>query len=201
MLNPGPSFPMLQCAKTVKNTATYLAAIALAIALVLGIALQQERSALAADEETILQFGRQSALISSLVGVRVAARAAELKVETLEKKVQGEEDALAKARLQAGIDESRLQETPSSAQAAKGTYVLPDGTIVYGKNTLLRLRNGTIVSSPTGVMVSDAGLDHIDGDLLIESEHRTMKSNGAFIYFEGGNMRIDAQGEVQVQNR
>jgi hypothetical protein len=49
----------------------------------------------------------------------------------------------------------------------KGTVPSGDGTVSYGPDTRLRLRNG-VISSPTSIMVTDRDQKIIAGDLVIE---------------------------------
>jgi hypothetical protein len=59
------------------------------------------------------------------------------------------------------------------AHLTKGTFTEVDGTIVYSADAQLDIGHGRLVSSPTGVMVSDVEQQHIAGDLLIESADGT----------------------------
>jgi|HubBroStandDraft_1064217.scaffolds.fasta_scaffold379695_1 hypothetical protein len=59
------------------------------------------------------------------------------------------------------------------ARLTKGTFTEVDGTIVYSADAQLDIGHGRLVSSPTGVMVSDLEQQHISGDLVIESADGT----------------------------
>jgi hypothetical protein len=65
-----------------------------------------------------------------------------------------------------------------------GTIRSEDGTVSYGPETKLRLRNN-LISSPTGVMVTDRDQEIISGDLVIE------RPNGTVVKVTNGVVRVN----------
>ena len=86
---------------------------------------------------------------------------------------------------------------------AKGTFTVVDGMIVYSADAQLDIGHGRLVSSPTGVMVSDADQLHIAGDLVIEGPEGTTTAEDAFITVDNQHMEMtsDSAGTVQKETR
>jgi hypothetical protein len=89
------------------------------------------------------------------------------------------------------------QTAPSSAatdeservpRLVKGTFTLVDGTIVYSADAQLDLGHGMLVSSPTGVMVSDEEQQHISGDLVVETAEAKTSMENAFLTLDKAQM-------------
>jgi len=70
---------------------------------------------------------------------------------------------------------------------AKGSYVLVDGTVVYSPDAQLKLGRGVLISSPTGVMVSDPQQKEVAGDLTIESSHYSVQATDAVVNVNQGH--------------
>jgi hypothetical protein len=84
------------------------------------------------------------------------------------------------------------------AHLTKGTFTVVDGTIVYGPDAQLDIGHGMMVSSPTGVMVSDVDQRHFAGDLVIESQNgtRTTTAENAFISLDGAHVEMTSDSAV-----
>jgi hypothetical protein len=65
------------------------------------------------------------------------------------------------------LRDSKVRAVQSVMAPGMGSYKLVDGTMVYGPDAKLRLRND-LISSPSGLMVSDIEQTIVAGDLLIE---------------------------------
>jgi hypothetical protein len=72
----------------------------------------------------------------------------------------------------------------------KGTFTAVDGAIIYGTDAQLDIGHGMLVSSPTGVMVSDADQRHIAGDLVIETSEATTTTENAFMSLDGTHVEM-----------
>jgi hypothetical protein len=81
----------------------------------------------------------------------------------------------------------------------KGTFTVVDGTIVYGPDAELDIGHGRVVSSPTGVMVSDADQRHIAGDLVIEGPEGTTTAENAFITVDRSHMELTSDSATTVK--
>jgi hypothetical protein len=86
---------------------------------------------------------------------------------------------------------------------AKGTFTVVDGMIIYSADAQLDIGHGRLVSSPTGVMVSDADQLHIAGDLVIEGPDGTTTAEDAFITVDKEHMEMTSNfaGTVQRETR
>jgi hypothetical protein len=81
----------------------------------------------------------------------------------------------------------------------KGTFTVVDGMIVYSADARLDIGHGRLVSSPTGVMVSDADQLHIAGDLVIEGPEGTTTAEDAFITVDKEHMEMTSNSAATVQ--
>ena len=81
----------------------------------------------------------------------------------------------------------------------KGTFSAVDGAIIYGSDAQLDIGHGTLVSSPTGVMVSDADQRQIAGDLVIETPEGTTTTENAFLSIDGTHVEMTADHAVTVK--
>ena len=74
----------------------------------------------------------------------------------------------------------------SVLRVSKGNSRVQDGAVVYGPDTVIRI-GGMLISSPTGVMVSDLGQRIVVGDFTVEKAEGTM-------LFEDGVLRVTDAG-------
>jgi hypothetical protein len=179
-----------------KHIGTLCALVALCIAVVFKIELSRTRARLAAAQESIGKMQLHYVPVTELSLAREAAKAADAKIAALEEEVRSDKQTLHETQEQLKLASDRLSAAAAKPRMTKGSYSLVDGTIVYGPDAQLRLPNGAIISSPTGVMVSDPDLNHVDGDLVIETPGRIATTTNAFVSFEGGHMQIVAQSAV-----
>lgn len=78
----------------------------------------------------------------------------------------------------------------------KGSYTLLDGTILYSDDAQLRLGPDFLVSSPTGLMVSDHTQSVVGGDLKVETERGTLRMQDGLLEVRKG--MIVAKGPVTL---
>jgi hypothetical protein len=81
----------------------------------------------------------------------------------------------------------------------KGTFTVVDGTIVYGPDAQLDIGHGMLVSSPSGVMVSDADQRHIAGDLVIDTQDGTTTTENAFLSVDSAHVEFTSDSAVTVR--
>jgi hypothetical protein len=81
----------------------------------------------------------------------------------------------------------------------KGTFTVVDGTIVYGSDAQLDIGHGMLVSSPSGVMVSDVDQRHIAGDLVIDTEEGTTTTENAFLSVDNAHVEMTSDSAVTVK--
>jgi hypothetical protein len=153
---------------------------------------------------------------------RGGLEAAKEKIENISKQPTARADRipLSAALSHAGTAASASEDQPAPAQVdaslpgvpgedakatrlAKGTFTVVDGMIVYSADAQLDIGHGRLVSSPTGVMVSDADQLHIAGDLVIEGPEGTTTAEDAFITVDKEHMEMtsDSAGAVQNETR
>ncbi len=100
---------------------------------------------------------------------------------------------------------SATRETPPTGDVqrvvrlTKGTFTEVDGEIVYGPGAELDLGNGMLVSSPSGVMVSDVDQRHIAGDLVIDSQYGTTTTENAFLSVDQSHVEITSDNTVTIK--
>jgi hypothetical protein len=111
----------------------------------------------------------------------------------LEKKIKAQQRTIESTKLELELFAARLKDANSKPLLEKGSFSLGDGTVVYAPDAQVRLKNGALVSSPTGVMVSDASLEHVVGDLVVDYNGTRFSTSNAFVSFEDGHMHIVAE--------
>jgi hypothetical protein len=74
-----------------------------------------------------------------------------------------------------------------------------DGTIVYSADAQLDIGHGMLVSSPSGVMVSDEAQQHISGDLVIETQNDTTTMQNAFLTVDKAHVETTSDSSVTVK--
>jgi hypothetical protein len=104
-----------------------------------------------------------------------------------------------------GSDEPSSRAAPMTAAGekvvylTKGTFTVIDGSIVYGPDAQLDIGHGMLVSSPSGVMVSDVDQRHIAGDLVIESPDGTTTTENAFLSVDNAHVEMTSDTAVTVK--
>jgi hypothetical protein len=102
-----------------------------------------------------------------------------------------------------GTDAFRLSpgdgEKDKVVRLVKGTFTVVDGAIIYGSDAQLDVGHGILVSSPTGVMVSDADQEHIAGDLVIETLEGTTTTENAFLSIDSTHVEMTSDHAVTVK--
>lgn len=99
-----------------------------------------------------------------------------------------------KADYALSLRSSKIGAAVSLPGLVNGTYTLVDGTVVYSPDAQLKLGSGWLISSPTGVMVSDKEQKIIAGDLTLQNAKRTMQATDAVLDVSTG--RVMAKGLV-----
>jgi hypothetical protein len=107
--------------------------------------------------------------------------AASARIEALEKRLADQ----VSASLSAIKSEAARESSPT---LAAGSYSRESGAIVYSPDAKVRINSDLVVSSPTGVMVSDKSQQIFAGDLRFESATSSMEGTGAV--FDNDNRRV-----------
>ncbi len=105
----------------------------------------------------------------------------------------------APARDSSSIQAPAVGDSQRVVRLTKGTFTEVDGEIVYGPGAELDLGNGMLVSSPSGVMVSDVDQRHIAGDLVIDSQYGTTTTENAFLSIDQQHVEITSDNTVTVK--
>ncbi len=90
-------------------------------------------------------------------------------------------------------------ETERVAHLTKGTFTQVDGTIVYSADAQLDIGHGMLVSSPSGVMVSDEYLQHISGDLVIEKGDTRTTMENAFLTLDNAHVEMTSDSSATTK--
>jgi len=175
-----------------KNFSTLLTILALALAAYLAIELVRTRALLRAALDPL--HSAPAELLRRAGSVPAVRRPKESGAGTamLDAELRAKDQQLADVRQHlAVVMEALVHEQTSSTHAA--TQTLDDGTVIYGPGAKIYLRNGMVVSSPSGTMVSDSSQTHVDGDLEIaRPDGGVMRMNNAFVSVEKDRISIDA---------
>jgi hypothetical protein len=100
---------------------------------------------------------------------------------------------------EAGFAPAIEMDTEKVVHLVKGTFTAVDGAIIYGSDAQLDIGHGILVSSPTGVMVSDADQRHIAGDLVIETAEGTTTTENAFLSIDSAHVEMTSDHAVTVK--
>jgi hypothetical protein len=90
-------------------------------------------------------------------------------------------------------------ETERVAHLTKGTFTQVDGTIVYSADAQLDIGHGMLVSSPSGVMVSDEYLQHISGDLVVEKGDTLTTMENAFLTVDNAHVEMTSDSSTTTK--
>ena len=173
-----------------KKLSLIIALFALALAAYLGLELSRTRELLRQRDEKAAALVPLQANLEASRSTQEALTRAEAGQADLVRQLREKQKEIQEAERRLALATARIANTPSAIHLGKGSYTLDDGTVVYGPETQLRLPNGMLVSSPSGVMVSDASLTHIDGDLVIETPEGRITTTDGFLSLEDGHMQI-----------
>jgi len=103
------------------------------------------------------------------------------------------------AQPQAAQPTVAMVENEHVTRLTKGTFTVVDGTIVYSTDAQLDIGHGMLVSSPSGVMVSDEAQQHISGDLVIETQEGTTTMQNAFLTVDKAHVESTSDSSVTVK--
>jgi len=103
------------------------------------------------------------------------------------------------AQPQAAQPAVAMFENEQVTRLTKGTFTVVDGTIVYSADAQLDIGHGMLVSSPSGVMVSDEAQQHISGDLVIETQNDTTTMQNAFLTVDKAHVETTSDSSVTVK--
>jgi hypothetical protein len=182
-----------------KKLCLTLALFALMLATYLGIELSRTRELLRQRDEKAAALAPLQAKLEASRSTQEALAKAEAGQADLVRQLHEKQREIQEAESRLALATARITKTPSAIHLGKGSYTLDDGTVVYGPEAQLRLPNGMLVSSPTGVMVSDASLTHIDGDLVIESPQGTTTTTNGFLSLENGHVALTGDSMTVVK--
>ena len=166
---------------------------ALGALAVVAARLSRTQADLDAARNSISRLEQREDPRPAIDAARAETDAAKGRIAEMEVRIVADQKALAAAQEHLRLADSLVHGGTPVLMTAKGSYALGDGTVVYGPDVRVRLKNGVLVSSPTGVMVSDASLEHIDGDLVIESATNIANTTNAYISMDGGHMDVTAE--------
>jgi hypothetical protein len=85
------------------------------------------------------------------------------------------------------------------AHLTKGTFTQVDGTIVYSADAQIDIGHGMLVSSPSGVMVSDEALQHISGDLVLEEGDTLTTMENAFLTLDNAHVEMTSDSSTKAK--
>jgi hypothetical protein len=181
-----------------KKLSPIIAVMALALATYLWIALSRAQNQLRLMEQKTAGLDALQAKLATSRAMQKAVEEARLRQAVIIRRIQDDKTALNRPveRVAQQYDTGHGDTAPVSL--GKEAEVLGDGTLVYGPEARIQLPNGIIISSPSGVMVSDASRTHIDGDLLIDSPNGQLLAGNAFLTFENGKMNYKADSLTRV---
>jgi hypothetical protein len=184
----------------VKRISLIVALAALALATYIGVELSRTRTLLRLEEERAEKLRPMQTRLLEVTGdIQKAEAEAVRKQAQLEDELRADHKALETAQKRLALVTARLANASAAQNIGKGTYTLDDGTVVYGPGAQLRLANGMVVSSPSGVMVSDSALSHIDGDLQIVYQDRTISVTNGFVSLEDGHVSVKGDQLISIQ--
>lgn len=157
------------------------------------------RAELLAAREKIVVTERQRVPKEELVKAQAAVAATEEKMAGLEEELEGTREQLVASQASARAAQRHLSmlrdntpETGASPGLVKGTYALMDDTLVYSADAQLKVGKSVLISSPTGLMLSDREVATVAGDLAVETPSGTMQATHAFIDVNGGKIEMTA---------
>jgi hypothetical protein len=159
------------------------------------------RTELATARATIDVVEQQRVPKADLARARAAAAAAGERTAALERELADTREQLAatqekirvaELRMNLQADKSSAAPPSSSPGLVKGTYTLLEDTLVYSPDARLRVGDNILISSPTGLMLSDKEVATVAGDLAVETPSGTMQATHAFIDVNGGKIEMTA---------
>jgi hypothetical protein len=182
---------------------TFLVICVVAAALVLEWSHRSElavvRNELVAAREETQAVKVERVPRAELARAQAAVAATEDKLAVLERDLAGTREQLAvsqetakEALLNLNLMRDNTPAADSLTGLVKGTSTLLDDTLVYSADAQLRLGKSVVVSSPTGLMLSDKDLATVAGDLAVETPSGTMQAAHAFIDVNNGKIEMTA---------
>ena len=175
------------------------ALLALATVWIRTSELATVRTELATARATIDVVEQQRVPKADLARAQAAVVAVQGKIAALEQELTSTREQLAASQESAQAIARRLSllrdntaETGSLPGLVKGTYTLLDDTRVYSPDAQLKVGKSVLISSPTGLMLSDQEVAMVAGDLAVETPSGTMQAVHAFIDVNGGKIEMTA---------
>lgn len=84
-------------------------------------------------------------------------------------------------------------EAPAPAsELVKGSYLVIDDTRVYSPDAELKVGRDIVISSPSGLMLSDNDMSLVAGDLSVKTAGGTLQTTHAFIDVNSGRIDLTA---------
>ena len=176
------------------------ALLALSIGCVRKSELVETQSELAAAQEKIRLLEQQRVPKADLEKAQTAVADTREQLVGLEQTLKGTRDELVASQEMLKATERLLSlqwaktpETVLSPALVKGTYILLDDTIRYSADAQLNFGNGVMISSPTGLMLSDKDRAIVAGDLVVETPHETVQASRALTTVNDGQRELTAE--------
>jgi hypothetical protein len=158
--------------------------------------LAEAREDLAVAQRKIEALENERVPKTQYDSTQASLKIADERIATLERELtlrQEQIDAQEKTGLLLGPKLDAL-ERPVALGLVKGGYVLSNDTHVYTPDALLNFGNHLLVSSPTGLMVSDPDQKIVGGDLNI-------KTKDVLIEASDGLLRAKPDGSVEFTGK
>jgi len=139
---------------------------------------------------------------AELARAQSAAAAVERKAADLEQALAATREQLAASQQAAKAAEQRLAAAAPAAGEpvgpvappglVKGSFTLQDDTRIYSPDAQLQVGKSVLISSPTGLMLSDQEVAMVAGDLAVETPSGKMQAVHAFIDINDGKIEMNA---------
>jgi hypothetical protein len=178
-------------------TRTYILAVLvlIAAAFVFRMKFMGAHSALENAKERIRLVEQQP--VAKAVAVAAVAAHAAVVIPAMKEAAAGPQQD--PAQPQAAQPTVAMVENEYAPRLTKGTFTVVDGTIVYSADAQLDIGHGMLVSSPSGVMVSDETQQHISGDLVVETQEATTTMQNAFLTVDKAHVETTSDSSVTVK--
>jgi len=162
--------------------------------------LARAQGDLTAARAALFEATRRRAPRADLEQARAQVAGIEAKLQAAEAELQGTREQLALSQESVRSAEQHFAAAARASAAVpeeplgllKGSYTQVDDTRVYSPDAQLKVARGVLVTSPTGLMLSDNNLATIAGDLAVETAAGTMQVAHAFLDVSAGKVELTA---------
>jgi len=175
--------------------------VGVVLALTAGCAKKSElvraQAEVAVLEEKIKVLEAQRVPKAELDRAEAVAAVALERTEVLEQELKGTRAQLAFSQEKASQSERRLTllgakapEPVFAPDLVRGSFTQKDDTIFYSPDAQLNFGNGVMISSPSGLMLSDKERAIVAGDLVVETPRESARpTTGGKPAADGGEVR------------